>query len=98
LANELARCCGDYTSLHIAVAWCGNPAKTLPYKYLEAFKGTIDATVGVSFNHTHPDAIRWFRGMGAAIRVFREECGLFHPKVYLFTDGDRYALFLGAQT
>jgi HKD family nuclease len=96
LANELARCCADYASLQIAVAWCGDPSKTLPFRYLEAFKGTIDATLGVSFNHTHPDAIRWFTGMGAAIRIFRKECGLFHPKVYLFTDGDRYTLFLGS--
>jgi phosphatidylserine/phosphatidylglycerophosphate/cardiolipin synthase-like enzyme len=27
---------------------------------------------------------------------FRKEKGLFHPKLYLFTDGDRYALFAGS--
>lgn len=32
----------------------------------------------------------------SSIRIFRKEKGLFHPKLYLFSDGDRYALFAGS--
>ncbi len=30
------------------------------------------------------------------MRIFRREKSLFHPKLYLFSDGDRYALFVGS--
>ena len=95
-ANEFERCCRDYKSLQIAVAWCGDPERTLPYKHLDDFKGEIIATVGRSFNHTHPDAIQWLLKKAATMRVFRKEKGLFHPKLYLFMDRDRYALFVGS--
>jgi len=95
-ANEFKRCCREYKSLHIAVAWCGNPEHTLPYKYLDDFKGEIIATVGYSFNRTHPDAIQWLLEKASTMRVFHQEKGLFHPKLYLFMDGDRYALFVGS--
>jgi phospholipase D-like protein len=95
-SNEFARCCRDYKFLHIAVAWCGDPKHTLPYKHLSDFKGDISATVGYSFNQTHPDAIQWLLDKASAVRIFRREKSLFHPKLYLFTDGDRYALFAGS--
>jgi hypothetical protein len=95
-ANEFERCCRDYKSLYIAVAWCGDPKHTHPYNHLDDFKGEIIATVGYSFNQTHPDAIQWLLDKAAAIRIFRREKGLFHPKLYLFTGGDRYALFAGS--
>jgi len=95
-AKEFERCCRDYKSLHLAVAWCGDPNQTLPYKHLNDFKGEIIAIVGRSFNHTHPDAIQWLLKKASAMRVFRREKGLFHPKLYLFMDGDRYALFAGS--
>ena len=94
--NAFERCCRDYNALHIAVAWCGNPAHTLPYQHLDDFQGEIIATVGHSFNQTHPDAIQWLLKRASTIRVFRKEQGLFHPKIYFFMDGDRYALFVGS--
>lgn len=96
LIAEFFRCCQEYKNLSIAVAWCGTPDKTLPYKYLESFKGTIKAIVGIAFHHTHPDAIEWFIGIGADIRVFKDNANIFHPKVYLFTDQKRFALFIGS--
>lgn len=97
LASEFERCCREYNTLRIAVAWCSDPQQIFPYKHIEDFTGRIESTVGISFNHTHPDAIEWFMGMrDADVRVFRRECGLFHPKLYLFTDGDGYACFAGS--
>lgn len=94
--REFSRCCDEYNAVHLAVAWCGDPSQTLPYRYLEGFKGKIIATVGTSLNHTHPDAIAWLDMIGADVRVFRDGGKLFHPKVYLFTKGDEYALFVGS--
>src|SRR5438552_15076019 len=91
--SEFERCCRDYKSLQMAVAWCGDPKQTLPYKHLNDFKGEIIATVGYSFNHTHPDAIQWLMDKASTIRIFRKEQGLFHPKVHLFSDSARYAFF-----
>ncbi len=96
LGNEFARCCAKYNSLSLAVAWCGNPNQVLPYTHLENFKGQITATIGTSFNQTHPDAIEWFKRIGANVRIFKHKGELFHPKVYLFTKGNRYALFVGS--
>lgn len=93
---EFARCCQEYNALKIAVAWCGSPNQILPYKFLENFSGTLKAIVGIAFNHTHPDAIEWFLGIGADIRVFKDDAELFHPKIYLFRDQQRYALFIGS--
>ena len=94
--DEFARCCGEYDTLRIAVAWSGNPAHKLPYKLLENVGKKIWATVGTAFNQTHPETFTWFDSIGADIRVFRESATLFHPKVYLFLDGDRYAAFVGS--
>src|ERR1019366_3185577 len=91
--REFERCCRDYKSLEIAVAWCGDPKQPLPYKHLNDFKGTIIATVGYALNQTHPDSIQWLLDKASAIRIFRREKCFFHPKLYLFTDGDRYAVF-----
>lgn len=93
---EFARCCREYRTLSIAVAWCGNPNQTLPYKLLEDFNGNVKAIVGIAFNHTHPDAIEWFIDIGADIRVFKDDANLFHPKVYLFRNQQRFALFIGS--
>ena len=98
LSEEFARCCGEYHSVHVAVAWCGNPTRIWPYKHLENLKGRITATIGISFYHTHPDSIKFFHSLGANVRVFSSKENLFHPKIYLFTSksNKRYALFVGS--
>lgn len=78
------------------MAWCGNPSQTLPYKLLNRFGGQVIATLGVAFHHTHPDAIEWLNGIGADVRIFKDNGDLFHPKVYLFRKQHRYALFVGS--
>ena len=95
-AAEFARCCREYKALSMAVAWCGNPNQTLPYKFLEDISGTVTAIVGIAFNHTHPDAIEWLGDIGADLRVFKDDTELFHPKIYLFRNRQRYALFIGS--
>jgi hypothetical protein len=68
----------------------------LPFRHLEKVAGRITATIGVSFNDTHPDAISWLLDAKADLRIYRDELGMFHPKVYLFQKGPKYALFVGS--
>ena len=95
-ATEFARCCSEYSSLSFAAAWCGNPARVLPFRHLEKVAGKITATIGVSFNDTHPDAISWLLQAKVDLRIYRDELGMFHPKVYLFRTGAKYAIFVGS--
>ncbi len=95
LVNEFSRCCREYNTLNFAVAWCGDPSHTLPYKLLQDFEGSVKATIGTEFNNTHPDTFEWFKSIGADIRIFRKNKGFFHPKVYLFRKKDKYAVFIG---
>lgn len=94
--KEFVRCCNTYSKLSIAVAWCGNPEQTLPYIHLENFKGKIEVILGISFFHTHPNAFEWFKKIGSNIRIYRDNLSLFHPKIYLFTKGNKFALFIGS--
>ena len=96
LVAHFRRCCQEYSSLHIAVAWCGDPKNNQVFKLLKGFGNNLTATVGVALCHTHPEAIDWLLARHARIRVFRSEELLFHPKVYLFTSGKRYAVFVGS--
>ncbi len=97
-STEFERCCRQYSKLIIASAWCGDPSRTLPYSYLDDKNSKLDIviTVGVFFNQTHPDAIKYFMNKGVDIRVFKNEVALFHPKIYLFTKNKKAALFIGS--
>ena len=94
--TQFQRCSRDYKSLDIAVAWCGNPGTTLPHQLLVPLGSNLRALVGVSFHHTHPDAIKWLMELGADLRVVRDSGPMFHPKIYLFRKGRAYALFVGS--
>lgn len=96
LVSEFGRCCEEYSALHIAVAWCGDPKQASVFKLLKRFGENLTATIGIAFCHTHPDAIAWLRRNNANVSVFRGDEPLFHPKVFLFTDGNRYAAFVGS--
>ena len=96
LSLEFGECCRRYDRLEMAVAWCGDPEKILPYEHLRHFRGKIFATIGTSFHHTHPNAIQWLKDQNAEVRIFRDDGTLFHPKLYLFTKGNLYSLFVGS--
>ncbi len=97
-AREFERCCREYSTLRMAIAWCGDPAQGNghPFRYLREFKGKITATIGCAFDQTHPDGIEFFRTIKADIRIFHEKICLFHPKVYLFASKTGKALFIGS--
>lgn len=68
--DKIERCCRDYKSLHIAVAWRGNPNTHSP---INTWTTSMVKSVGRSFNQTHPAAIQWLLKKASTLRVFREE-------------------------
>ena len=94
--KEFERCCHEYESLDLAVAWCGDPSHKFPFRLLRPLGDKVRALVGISFHHTHPDAIQWFMDNDADIRIVEESNLLFHPKFYLFRKKRSYALIVGS--
>ena len=94
--TEFKRCCEKYKSLDIDVAWCGDPKKKLPFQHLKPLGKNINILVGISFYHTHPEAIKWFMNTGSNIRIVKDSGPVFHPKIYLFRRDREYALFVGS--
>ena len=96
-AIEIERCCNQYSLLQMACAWCGDPAHILPYSYLTSNeKLKVEIIMGVSFNHSHPDSIKFFIDNGFNVKIFNSSVNLFHPKFYLFKKKNKYALFVGS--
>ena len=96
LQKEFEDCCKYYDNLRISVAWCGDPKYQIPYKLLSRFSGNLSICVGISFNQTHPDGIKYFMEAGYDVRIYSSNTPLFHPKIYRFTKGDEYAVFVGS--
>ena len=96
-ASEFERCCREYSILRIACAWCGDPSHILPYSYLTSNDDLqIEIIIGVSFNQTHPDAIKYFIDNGIHVKIFDPSENLFHPKIYLFKKNNKHAIFVGS--
>lgn len=91
-----AKCCNQFSNLDMAVAWCGNPALTLPHRHIEKIKGNLRATIGYHFNQTHPDSIEILKKRKAKVKLFDQTNGLFHPKIYLFYNEKKYVVFIGS--
>lgn len=94
--TNFQRCCVKYGSLHIVSAWCGDPNQILPFAMLENYEGAMKATIGISFNHTHPDAINFLLKMKTDIKIYDDIRELFHPKIYVFKNNKEYAVFIGS--
>lgn len=98
-AEEFERCCREFSTPKIACAWCGDPALIFPYSHLNSdsdSKRKIQIITGISFNQTHPDSIKFFIDNDFDLRIFRAKVSLFHPKIYLFTNKKKFALFIGS--
>jgi HKD family nuclease len=96
LLAEFARLCRDYDCLDLAVAWCGDPDKVLPFSHLHNVSGKIRIVLGTAFMQTHPKAIQELMDTARSLRVMRDDSPLFHPKVYHFSKGESRAIILGS--
>jgi HKD family nuclease len=97
LQYEFQRLSKKFENIEIVTAWIGNPAKEIPFKYLETFI-KVDVYAGISFCQTHPDGIKYILKLPKRKRtlVLIEEPFTFHMKVYHFYNANESALIMGS--
>lgn len=94
LARTLSRLITNYSEIRLAVAWAssGNSVFTLLTKKATSFKKVI---IGTHFYQTHPDVIDSFR-RNSKVRFILQPSGVFHPKLYLFGNKDKWEALIGS--
>lgn len=87
LEKEFRRLTKEYSDFYWATAWAGINSK--PFDDLISNQNKIKKIiVGIHFYQTHPDFIESFR-LNKGVRFILQPEGTFHPKIYLFTNGER---------
>jgi hypothetical protein len=92
--KEFQRCCKEYNRLEMYVAWVSNPKAIIPFEYLYNLS-KITAVVGVAFCQTHPNGLKFLIDIKADLRI-AEENVLYHPKIYIFSNENNKAIFIGS--
>lgn len=92
--KDFQRCCKVFDKVEMYVAWVGNPKAIIPFEYLYNLS-KISAVVGVAFCQTHPDGIKLFMDLKADLRIAEEDI-LYHPKIYIFSNQNQKAVFIGS--
>lgn len=96
LRSKFNECCENFDHLEIMVAWVGDPRNQIPFEYLRKLK-SISAIVGTDFNQTNPDGILFLKDINAKIRIVENNnTGTFHPKIYIFSNKSKKAMFIGS--
>ena len=86
LEKEFLRLTKKYQSFYWAAAWAGINSK--PFDTLKTTEHKIKKiVVGIHFYQTHPDFIETFQ-KNKNVRYILQPEGTFHPKIFLFTNGD----------
>ncbi len=94
LERNLLRCLGRYEQVAFATAWAS--ADTRVFRSLLSRKSTIQrAVIGTHFYQTDPDVLDEFIG-SKAVRFMLQPSGVFHPKIFIFWNADRWEGFVGS--
>lgn len=90
----LGRLIRNYSEIHFAVAWAssGNLIYELLCNNCSAIKQGV---IGTHFYQTHPDVLDQFC-CSESVRFVLQPGGVFHPKLYLFRDKERWAVLIGS--
>lgn len=91
-ANEIEKNICDFivkfNNISISVAWASASSKAFKVLKKEENKKKIQSsTVGLHFYQTHPDFIKEFLD-DKKIKFYKQDDGVFHPKIYLFWNDD----------
>lgn len=94
--NEFIRLLRHYNEYYILTAWAGCSFKA--FDELQRNSAKIQkAVVGLHFYQTHPDFIEKFLE-NQNIKFIEETAGIFHPKLYLFSNSpDEWEMLVGSQ-
>ena len=91
LGREFRAWCGRANAIWIAAAWSKDcPLERALWKARQKIQAMI---VGLDYCGTAPSFLRDFQ---KRIWVREPQGGTYHPKVYLFQDGDDYCCFVGS--
>jgi HKD family nuclease len=94
LRSNLLRLTKEYPSIAFAVAWAS--ARTEIFVDLSANRDRIrKAVIGTHFYQTHPDVLEAFVG-SSNVRFILQPRGVFHPKIYIFWDVQRWEVLMGS--
>lgn len=95
LEKEFERLIEDYSGFYWAAAWAdGNKLKL--FKQVKLNQNKIRRiVVGTSFKKTDPSFISEFMHL-KNVRFDKNSEGVFHPKVYLFTKGEKWEIIIGS--
>ena len=92
--SNLVRLIKAYPNVAFGVAWAS--ASTEPYSFLlEHKKKIIEGVIGTHFYQTHPDVLDDFVG-SKKVKFVVQPKGVFHPKVYLFWDEEKWEAIVGS--
>jgi hypothetical protein len=91
---EFRRCCKWYKRLSLYVAWIGDPSNIIPFDYINSSL-EVNAVVGIAFYQSHPKGIKLLMDLTADVRIAKKK-PLYHPKVYVFSNENKKAVFIGS--
>lgn len=87
LDNKLSHLIQKYSHIRIATAWASMGSKSAD-KLLKNVTKIRKMVVGIHFYQTHPNFIEEFMN-GKRVKFILNSAGVYHPKVYLFSNGHR---------
>jgi HKD family nuclease len=94
LRKHLMQCLNKYSNVEFAVAWAS--AHTDVFKKLVSSRAKIKrAIIGTHFYQTHPDVLDRFVD-SQVVKFIRQPSGVFHPKIYLFSNRDAWDALVGS--
>ncbi|MBI3096454.1 MAG: NgoFVII family restriction endonuclease [Rhodocyclales bacterium] len=94
LVRTLSRLIENYSEATFAVAWASSGNSV--FELLQEHSSRITrAVIGTHFYQTHPDVLYTFQGK-SNIRFVLQPSGVFHPKIYLFRNDDRWEALIGS--
>ncbi len=94
LRKYLLHFLNKYSNVEFAVAWAS--ANTDVFRRLVSSKTKIKrAIIGTHFYQTHPNVIDSFLDSKVA-KFIRQPSGVFHPKVYLFSNQNAWDALVGS--
>lgn len=93
--QALGRLMRNYDEFHWAVAWATDTRWAEALAKHHAHK-MVRVVIGTDFNHTSPALLRTLQGSSSVKAAASQPGCTFHPKVFVFTAGDRAAAVVGS--
>ena len=94
LRRQLSRLIEKYQNISFGVAWASSGTEIFS-SLIQGRRKLRCAVIGTHFFQTHPDVLDEFVG-SKTIKFVLQTKGVFHPKVFVFWDQNRWEILLGS--